>query len=152
MSLTTNDSGLTEQYALLKTKHGEIKIQFYPEDAPATVERIIKLISDGFYDGLVFHRVIPGFVAQTGDPTGTGTSGSGVKLKAEFNERRHTPGTVAMARAADPNSADSQFYITLDNTPHLDRQYTIFGQVTEGFDNVLSISQGDTIESFSFHS
>jgi len=129
----------------------DIKIQFLEKDAPNTVKRITQLIDEGFYDGIVFHRVIAGFVAQAGDPTGTGTSGSGQKLKAEFNEQKHTPGTVSMARSQSPDSADSQFYITLADTPHLDGQYTVFARVTEGFENVLKIKQGDKIKSFTLH-
>lgn len=148
--MQTNEEGLSTAYAILKTQNGEIKIQFYPKEAPNTVARITQLISEGFYNGIVFHRVVPNFVAQAGDPTGTGTSGSGKKLKAEFNSRSHTPGTVAMARSQDPDSADSQFYITLADTPHLNGQYTVFGTVTEGFENVTNISQGDEIQSFEF--
>ncbi len=148
--METNEQGLSNAHALLKTQNGSVKIQFFPNEAPKTVARITQLISEGFYNGIVFHRVIPGFVAQAGDPTGTGTSGSGKKLAAEFNSRPHKTGTVAMARAQDPNSADSQFYICLADTPHLDGQYTVFGTVTEGFENVEKINQGDTIETFEF--
>lgn len=129
--------------ARIKTLHGDIVFDFYFEDAPNTVKRIQELISQKFYDGLTFHRVVAGFVVQGGDPTGTGSSGSGKNLKAEFNSKKHIPGTVAMARAADPDSADSQFYICLGDFPHLDNQYTIFGQVREGMENVKKISQGD---------
>jgi len=129
--------------ARIKTIHGDILIQFFPNSAPNTVKRISQLIDEGFYNGLIFHRVVPDFVVQGGDPTGTGTSGSGKKLMAEFNELKHLEGSVAMARSADPNSADSQFYICLGEFPHLDRQYTIFGKVIEGMDIVKKIKQND---------
>jgi cyclophilin family peptidyl-prolyl cis-trans isomerase len=102
-------------------------------------------VRSGFYDGLRFHRVIPGFVVQGGDPSGNGTGGSGRKLKAEFNGRHHVEGTVAMARAQDPDSADSQFYFCLGTYPHLDRSYTIFGQVVEGMDVAKKLRIGDVI-------
>lgn len=127
----------------IETGHGTIEAELYPEDAPQTVARITELANQKFYDGLVFHRVIPGFVAQGGDPLGNGTGGSGKKLKAEFNKRKHVEGTLAMARSADPNSADSQFYICLGSQPHLDNQYTVFGQVTKGMDAVKKIKMGD---------
>ena len=127
----------------IETQHGAIEIELYPEDAPKTVARIQELAKKGFYDGLTFHRVVPGFVVQGGDPVGDGTGGSGVKLKAEFNARPHVEGTLSMARAQDPNSADSQFYICLGRHPHLDKNYTVFGQVTKGMDAVKKIRQGD---------
>ena len=124
-----------------------IKFKFYSNDAPKTVKRILELIHKGFYSGLTFHRVIPGFIIQGGDPLGNGTGGSGQKLDAEFNGHKHIEGAVAMARAADPNSADSQFYISLGTHPHLDRNYTVFGQVIEGFDVAKKIKIGDKISS-----
>jgi len=130
---------------VIETAHGTITIQTYPEDAPKTVARITGLAEAGFYDGLTFHRVVPGFVVQGGDPTGTGRGGSGQTIPAEFNTRKHLPGTVAMARAQDPNSADSQFYIALTPQPHLDGKYTVFGQVTAGMDAVRAIRQGDVM-------
>lgn len=122
---------------------GKIEIELYASDAPKTVARITELVKQGFYNGLTFHRVVPGFVVQGGDPEGTGVGGSGQNLPAEFNSREHVEGTVAMARAADPNSADSQFYISLGRHPHLDRNYTVFGQVKSGIDVVKGIRQGD---------
>ena len=110
---------------------------------------MIELIGKGFYNGLTFHRVVPGFVIQGGDPVGNGTGGSGQKMKAEFNNRRHLEGTLAMARAADPDSADSQFYICLGTLPHLDHNYTVFGQVVEGMDVARMIKVGDKMLSFS---
>ncbi len=129
--------------ARIKTVHGDIVFKFYPEKAPNTVKRIQTLMKESFYDGLTFHRVVPGFVAQGGDPTGTGRGGSGKKLQAEFNDLKHVKGTVAMARAQSPDSADSQFYICLAPTPHLDGNYTIFGQVIEGLEILDKITVGD---------
>lgn len=131
--------------AKIHTVHGNIVIKFYPTKAPNTVRRIKELIESGFYDGIIFHRVVPNFVIQAGDPTGTGRGGSGNKLKAEFNDLKHEKGIVAMARTNDPDSADSQFYIALGNLPHLDGKYTIFGKVTEGIDILDKVSKGDKI-------
>jgi cyclophilin family peptidyl-prolyl cis-trans isomerase len=141
--LTVDVNGLSRISAVIQTNNGVIKFKFYSNDAPKTVKRIIELINQGFYNGLTFHRVVPGFVIQGGDPIGNGTGGSGKKLDAEFNDRRHIEGAVAMARAADPNSADSQFYISLGTHPHLDHQYTVFGQVVEGMDVAKKIKPGD---------
>lgn len=140
---TQSEKIIENQIARIKTVHGDILFKFYPESAPNTVKRIKELISKKFYDGLVFHRVVPGFVVQGGDPTGTGTSGSGKRLMAEFNNKKHIPGSVAMARSMDPNSADSQFYISMGTFPHLDNQYTIFGEVVDGMEVVKKIKQGD---------
>lgn len=129
--------------ARIKTIHGDIVFKFLNKDAPNTTERIKELISKNFYNGLTFHRVIPGFVIQGGDPKGNGTGGSGKNLKAEFNKNKHIPGTVAMARSSDPNSADSQFYISLGTHPHLDNQYTIFGYVESGLEIAQNIKRGD---------
>jgi peptidyl-prolyl cis-trans isomerase B (cyclophilin B) len=128
-------------------KGGEIRIELYPEDAPKTVESFITLSKKGFYDGLTFHRVVPGFVAQGGDPKGDGTGGPGYMLKAEFNKRKHVQGTVAMARSQSPDSAGSQFYICFAPAPHLDNNYTVFGQVTSGMDVVDRIKVGDKMKS-----
>lgn len=141
--LTIDSNGLSKATVVMTTTQGVIKYKFYPNDAPNTVNRMIELINKGFYNNLTFHRVVPGFVIQGGDPQGTGIGGSGQKLKAEFNERRHIEGTVAMARSQDPNSADSQFYISLGTHPHLDRNYTVFGQVIEGMDVAKKIKVGD---------
>lgn len=121
---------------------GRVVIQMRPDLAPGHVARIKELVRKGFYDGVVFHRVIPGFMAQTGDPTGTGMGGSGQKLKAEFNAEPHVRGTVSMARATDPNSADSQFFICLDEARFLDEQYTVWGQVVSGMEFVDQIKMG----------
>jgi cyclophilin family peptidyl-prolyl cis-trans isomerase len=147
VDLTPDASGLSKSTVIMTTTQGVIKFKFYTKDAPMTVNRIVELISKGFYNGLTFHRVVPGFVIQGGDPQGTGSGGSGTKLKAEFNERHHLEGTVAMARAMDPDSADSQFYICLAPQPRLDHQYTVFGQVIDGMDVVRKIAVGDKMTS-----
>jgi cyclophilin family peptidyl-prolyl cis-trans isomerase len=126
----------------LDLKDGRVEIELFPNVAPKHVARIKELAKKGFYDGIVFHRVIEGFMAQTGDPTGTGMGGSGQKLQAEFNNEPHTRGTVSMARAADPDSADSQFFICLQDSNFLDREYTVFGRVTKGMEFVDKIKKG----------
>jgi peptidylprolyl isomerase len=128
---------------IIETTYGNVEIELFPGDAPKTVARMKELAKQGFFNGLAFHSVVPGFVVQGGDPRGDGTGGSGQNLPAEFNSRQHVEGTVAMARAADINSADSQFYISLGRHPHLDGQYTVFGQVKSGMDAVKKIKQGD---------
>jgi peptidyl-prolyl cis-trans isomerase B (cyclophilin B) len=132
----------------IETAKGNIIFEMYPDVAPKTVARITELIKKGFYNGLTFHRVVPGFVIQGGDPRGDGTGGSGVKLLAEFSKMKHVTGTVAMARAQDPNSADSQFYICLADQPGLDGQYTIFGQVKDkaSLDVIQKIRVGDVMK------
>ncbi len=127
-------------------KGGKIVIEFYPKDAPNTVDNFVKLTNKGFYNGLTFHRVIPGFVAQGGDPDGNGLGGPGYHIKAEFNKQLHKTGTVAMARSPEPDSAGSQFYICLAPQPSLDGQYTVFGQVVEGMDVVNKIVIGDVMK------
>jgi cyclophilin family peptidyl-prolyl cis-trans isomerase len=127
-------------------KGGRIVMEFYPKDAPNTVDNFITLAKKGFYDGLKFHRVEPGFVVQGGDPLGNGRGGPGYTIKAEFNSQKHLTGTLAMARSADPDSAGSQFYICLAPQPGLDRQYTVFGQVIEGMDLVKGIAKGDVMK------
>jgi cyclophilin family peptidyl-prolyl cis-trans isomerase len=143
VDLTTDEQGLSKSIVSIETEKGKIEFKFYPKDAPQTVNRIVELIQKGFYNGLTFHRVVPGFVIQGGDPEGRGTGGSGQKLKAEFNARKHIPGAVAMARSQDPDSADSQFYIALGTIPHLDGNYTVFGQVISGQDVVEKIAVDD---------
>lgn len=123
--------------------YGRVVIELLPDVAPNHVARIKELTRQGFYDGLKFHRVIDGFMAQTGDPLGNGTGGSGQKLKAEFNATPHVRGTVSMARASDPNSADSQFFICFDDATFLDGQYTVFGKVVEGMEYVDMIKKGN---------
>jgi peptidylprolyl isomerase len=130
-------------YINMKLKTGNVLIELRPDLAPKHVKRISTLVKEGFYDGLLFHRVIPGFMAQGGDPMGNGTGGSGVNIDAEFSDANHVRGTLSMARAQDPNSADSQFFICFGDTPHLDGQYTIWGQVIKGMEYVDKIKQGD---------
>ncbi len=134
-----------ENTLVMEMTHGRVVIEMLPEVAPGHVARIKELAREGFYDGVVFHRVIDGFMAQTGDPTGTGMGGSGKKLKAEFNKVPHDRGTVSMARAQDPNSGDSQFFICFDEAPFLNRQYTVWGRVIEGMDNVDKIKRGEPV-------
>ena len=141
--------GLSRLRATIQTTRGRIRFRFYPIDAPKTVKRIATLVSEGFYNGLLFHRVEPGFVIQGGDPTGTGSGGSGQRLSAEFNSRKHVLGAVAMARGEDADSADSQFYISLGNHPHLDGRYTVFGQVVEGIEVLTQIQTGDRMTAIS---
>lgn len=129
------------------TARGDIVFKLFPDDAPRHCAAFIKLADAGFYDGLAFHRVEPGFVVQGGDPDGDGTGGPGYNLKAEFNARPHLRGTVAMARSSQPDSAGSQFYICLGDAPFLDRQYTVFGQMTEGFEALDAIKRGDVMTS-----
>lgn len=128
---------------------GSVIIKLLPDVAPNTVANFKVLADIGFYDGLSFHRVIPGFMAQGGDPSGNGTGGPGYKVKAEFNNTRHVRGTVAMARSQHPDSAGSQFYICYGPQPHLDRQYTVFGQVTEGMELIDQVSNGTVINKVS---
>jgi peptidylprolyl isomerase len=130
----------------MELKNGVVEIELLPELAPKHVERIKELVATKFYDGIVFHRVINGFMAQTGDPTGTGMGGSGKNIKAEFSKEPHVRGILSMARASDPNSADSQFFIVLDDAPHLNGQYTVFGKVTKGMEFVDQIKKGSDYE------
>jgi peptidylprolyl isomerase len=132
-----------ENTLYLDLSYGRVVIQLLPDVAPKTVARIKELARQGFYDGTPFHRVIPNFMAQGGDPTGTGTGGSGRRLEAEFSAVKHVRGTVSMARSSDVNSADSQFFICFAPAPHLDGQYTAFGQVIEGMEFVDRIKKGD---------
>ena len=131
-----------ENTLLLKLKDGDVLIQMYPDVAPNHVARIKELVRSGFYNGLKFHRVIDGFMAQTGDPLGNGTGGSGKNLKAEFNSKPHRRGAVSMARAMDPDSADSQFFICFKDSNFLDGQYTVWGQVISGMEYVDKIKRG----------
>jgi cyclophilin family peptidyl-prolyl cis-trans isomerase len=128
---------------VLDLKSGPVKIKLRPDLAPNHVARVTELANKGFYDGVVFHRVIPGFMAQTGDPTGTGSGGSELPdLKAEFSAEKHKRGTVSMARSSSPNSANSQFFICFGDAPWLDKQYTAWGEVVEGMDHVDAIKKG----------
>lgn len=132
-----------ENTLYIELEHGRVVIELMPDVAPTHVARIKELAREGYYDGIVFHRVIPGFMAQTGDPTGTGTSGSGKKLRAEFSNVPFDRGVIGMARTSDPNSADSQFFITYARASHLNGQYTVWGKVVEGMDHVDSIAPGE---------
>src|ERR1700740_1573759 len=136
---------VTENTLILDTTQGPVTIEMRPDLAPNHVARIKELVRDGFYDGIVFHRVIDGFMAQTGCPHGTGTGGSGTKLKAEFNDEPPVRGTVSMVRAANPASGDIQFFIGFDDAPFLTRQYTVWGKVTSGMENVDKIKRGEPV-------
>ena len=132
-----------ENTLILELKTGSVTIALKPDVAPDHVARIKELTRRGFYDGVVFHRVIPGFMAQTGDPTGTGSGGSDLpNLKAEFSDTSHKRGTVSAARTANPNSANSQFFICFDDAPWLDRQYSVWGEVVSGMEHVDAIKKG----------
>ena len=135
-----------ENTLVMETTKGKVVIELRPDLAPNHVARIKELARAGFYDGIVFHRVIDGFMAQTGDPTGTGMGGSGQKLKAEFNEAPHERGVCSMARAQNPDSGDSQFFICFDDARFLDRQYTVWGKVVDGMENVDQIKKGEPVK------
>ena len=137
---------MAEEVIVLETTKGEVVIGLRPDLAPGHVARIKELVAEGFYNGVPFHRVIDGFMAQTGDPTGTGMGGSGKKLKAEFNRQPHKRGTVSMARAASPDSGDSQFFICFADARFLDGQYTVWGEVISGMDNVDQIKRGEPVK------
>lgn len=135
-----------ENTMILETTKGRVVIAMRPDLAPGHVDHIKKLVREGFYDGIVFHRVIDGFMAQTGCPHGTGTGGSKYPdLKAEFNAEPHVRGTASMARAQNPNSANSQFFLCFDDARFLDRQYTVWGKVVEGMENVDTIKRGEPV-------
>jgi peptidylprolyl isomerase len=136
---------MTDDTLILETTKGQVVIEMRPDLAPTHVARIKELVREGFYNGVVFHRVIDGFMAQTGDPTGTGSGGSGKKLKAEFTKEKHVRGTVSMARAQNPDSGDSQFFICFEDSPWLNGQYTVWGRVTEGMENVDKIKRGEPV-------
>jgi len=132
-----------ENTLIIELKTGRVTITLRPDLAPNHVARIKELTRQGFYDGVAFHRVIPGFMAQTGDPTGTGSGGSDLPdLKAEFSKERHVRGTVSMARTSDPHSANSQFFICFEDAPWLDLQYTVWGLLSEGMEHVDAIKKG----------
>jgi peptidylprolyl isomerase len=129
---------------VMELKSGPVKIKLRPDLAPNHVERIKELAGQGFYDGIVFHRVIPNFMAQTGDPTGTGSGGSDLPdLKAEFSNEKHKRGTISMARTSNPNSANSQFFICFDDARFLDKQYTVWGQVESGMEHIDALPKGE---------
>ena len=135
------------QTAKITLENGNaIDLAFYPADAPKTVENFVTLAKKGFYNGLTFHRVVPDFVVQGGCPKGDGTGDPGYKIPAEFNEQKHLRGSLAMARSQHPDSAGCQFYICYGPTPHLDKNYTVFGRVTSGMEHVDRIRQGDRMK------
>ena len=136
-------------HVLIETDRGKLTIELLPDVAPKTVTRFAELVKKGFYNGLTFHRVVPRFLIQGGDPAGDGTGGSGRTIPAEFSERKHKAGTVGMAHTKDPDSADSQFYICLEPQPFLDGKYTVFGQVVEGLDVLPKIQEGDVMRKVS---
>jgi len=132
-------------HVVVETDRGKLVIELFPEVAPKTIARFLNLAQKGFYNGLTFHRVVPKFLIQGGDPAGDGTGGSGKTIPAEFSEKKHVTGTVGMARTKDPDSADSQFYICLEPQPFLDGKYTVFGQVVEGLDLLPKFQEGDVM-------
>jgi peptidylprolyl isomerase len=133
----------TEDTLIIETTRGPVTVEMRSDLAPKHCARIKELARQGFYDGVVFHRVIDGFMAQTGDPTGTGAGGSGQKLQAEFSAEPHVRGVLSMARAQSPDSGDSQFFICFDDAAFLDGKYTVWGKVVEGMDNVDKITRGE---------
>ena len=147
MSAATSDAQAADPSNTLLmdvSSGGTVTIELKPDLAPQHVERIKKLTKDGFFDGIIFHRVIDGFMAQTGDPTGTGRGGSDLPdLPAEFTNYNYTRGTVGMARSASPNSANSQFFICFEDCSFLNGQYTVFGQVTEGMEHIDAVAKGE---------
>lgn len=143
LTMSTAAQADTGSILLLDTTQGQVEIRLLPDLAPNHVARITELANSGFYDGIIFHRVIPGFMAQTGDPDGTGMGGSGRKLDAEFTDYQYRAGTVGMARSMNPNSGDSQFFICFDGCGHLTGQYTVWGQVERGMENVYNIAAGE---------
>lgn len=134
---------MAEEQLVFTLEGGDVVIKLRPDLAPKHVEQITKLAKDGFYDGLTFHRVIDGFVAQGGCPNGNGMGGSGTNIPAEFSAEPHQRGTMSMARAADPDSASSQFFICLDAVPYLDNQYTVWGEVVSGMEHVDALPKGE---------
>ena len=141
LAVTARDGGI----CVLETERGTLTFRMFPEVAPLTVARISELADSGFFDGLVFHRVVADFVVQSGDPTGTGEGGSGRAIPAEFSQLHYIRGSVGMARSDDVNSNDSQFFICITDQPHLDGRYTLFGQVILGEEVLDRIRQGDKI-------
>jgi len=142
---TAHAQATGKPHLLLELKGGTVDIELLPELAPKHVERITTLANQGFYNGVVFHRVIEGFMAQTGDPTGTGMGGSDLPdLQAEFSDEPHVRGVLSMARSQDPNSANSQFFICLDDASYLNGQYTVFGRVVAGMEFVDAIKKGNS--------
>ncbi len=129
--------------AVIKTAKGDLTLELYPQDAPVTVNNFVSLARKGFYNGLTFHRVIPGFMAQGGDPTGTGSGGPGYTIPDEISQRKHIIGALSMAKTAQPNTGGSQFFICYAPQPHLDGIHTVFGQLTQGMDVLKQLVNGD---------
>ena len=136
-------------HVLIETDRGKLTIELLSDVAPKTVARFTELVKKGFYNGLTFHRLVPKFLIQGGDPTGDGTGGSGQTIPAEFSEKKHKAGTVGMAHTKAPDSADSQFYICLEPQPFLDGKYTVFGQVVEGLEVLPKFQEGDVMRKVS---
>jgi peptidylprolyl isomerase len=134
---------MAEEQLVFTLDSGDVTIKLRPDLAPKHVARITELVKEGYYDGLNFHRVIDGFVAQGGCPNGNGMGGSGTKIPAEFSAEKHVRGTMSMARSSDPDSGDSQFFICLDAVPYLDNQYTVWGEVISGMEHVDKIPKGE---------
>ena len=130
--------------AKIETTEGPITVELFPKEAPRHVNSFLFLAGKGFYEGVIFHRVIPGFMIQGGDPTGTGTGGPGYQVKAEFNKKKHTRGVLSAARSQSPDSAGSQFFLMHADAPHLDGQYTAYGQITSGLEVVDKIAAAPT--------
>jgi peptidyl-prolyl cis-trans isomerase B (cyclophilin B) len=128
----------------IETTEGPITVELFPKEAPGHVNSFVFLAKEGYFEGVIFHRVIPGFMIQGGDPTGTGTGGPGYQIKAEFNKKKHTRGVLSAARSASPNSAGSQFFLMHADAPHLDGQYTAYGQITSGLEVVDKIAAAPT--------
>ena len=143
MGQVSVEAAESENMLLLELKDGTVVIEMFPQLAPNHVARIKELVHEGYYDGKKWHRVIDGFMAQTGSATGEGRGGSGQKLNAEFSDERHVAGILSMARTSDPNSADAQFFIMLADAPHLDGRYTVWGRVVSGMEFVEKIKKGD---------
>ena len=129
--------------AVIKTAKGDLTLELYPQDAPVTVNNFVSLARKGFYNGLTFHRVIPGFMAQGGDPTGTGSGGPGYTIPDEISQRKHITGALSMAKTAQPNTGGSQFFICYAPQPHLNGKHTVFGQLTQGMDVLTKLVNGD---------
>lgn len=149
--LTTDTGGLSNSSATIKTVHGDIVFRFYTKKAPTTTARIMYLIQNKFYDGMIFHRAIPNFIVQTGDPTGTGKGGSGITIPTEHSDLQHIRGTIGLAHGLNDPSGDSQFYICLTTLSHLDGKNNVFGQVVEGLDILQKLSKGDRILSITLN-
>ena len=146
--ISGDDTMASNKFAVIETNKGTIKLELFEDKAPTTTANFIKLAESGFYNGLAFHRYVAGFVIQGGDPKGDGTGGSAESIPLEIHpDLRHIQGALAMARAQDPNSASSQFYITLEASHSLDDNYAVFGQVVEGLDVALALRQGDKMVS-----